>query len=77
MLGEGNDAAYGANTVDGMKNIIVSNVISNSLCEAVIIGGYLTNSVITNIVNANEDLNYSVRIDKKNGIKNVKFDNFM
>lgn len=77
LLGEGNDAAYGANTVDGMKNIIVSNVISNSLCEAVIIGGYLTNSVITNIVNANEDLNYSVRIDKKNGIKNVKFDNFM
>ena len=49
LLGSG-DGEYGKNPVDGMKYITVSNMICNSH-RAVIVGGYISDSSFSNIVN--------------------------
>ena len=67
------DAAYGKNERDGMRNITVSNVICNSR-RAVIIAGFLTDSVITNIVNRNPECE-TITIDRENGLNNVSISN--
>ncbi len=43
------DVAYGKNLPDSMRNIMISNVSSRSL-HAINIAGYLTDSVITNVI---------------------------
>lgn len=48
LLGE-LDGAYGKNLPDSMRNIMISNVSSGSL-HAINIAGYLTDSVITNVI---------------------------
>ena len=67
------DAAYGKNERDGMKNITVSNVICNSR-RAVNIAGFLTDSVITNIVNRNPECE-TITVDRENGLNNVSISN--
>lgn len=48
LLGE-LDGAYGRNLPDSMRNIMISNVSSGGL-HAINIAGYLTDSVITNVI---------------------------
>lgn len=72
LLGEG-DSAYGKNQPDSMSNITVSNVICNST-RAITIPGYLSDSVITNVVNRNPD-NSVVTVHRENGMKNVQISN--
>ena len=67
------DAAYGKNERDGMRNITVSNVICNSR-RAVNIAGFLTDSVITNIVNRNPECE-TITVDRENGLNNVSISN--
>ena len=67
------DAAYGKNERDGMRNITVSNVICNSR-RAVEIAGFLTDSVITNIVNRNPKCE-TITIHRENGLNNVSISN--
>ena len=67
------DAAYGKNERDGMRNITVSNVICNSR-RAVSIAGFLTDSVITNIVNRNPECE-TITVDRENGLNNVSISN--
>ena len=67
------DAAYGKNERDGMRNITVSNVICNSR-RAVKIAGFLTDSVITNIVNRNPECE-TITVDRENGLNNVSISN--
>lgn len=72
MLGTA-DTAYGKNNADGMKNIIISNVISNSR-EAIIVGGYISDSVISNVVNRNPDCP-CISVRRENGLINVQTSN--
>ena len=67
------DTAYGKNERDGMRNITVSNVICNSR-RAVNIAGFLTDSVITNIVNRNPECE-TITVDRENGLNNVSISN--
>ena len=67
------DASYGKNERDGMRNITVSNVICNSR-RAVNIAGFLTDSVITNIVNRNPECE-TITVDRENGLNNVSISN--
>lgn len=46
LLGEA-DSSYGVNRKDGLRNVIISNVLSQG--DGVIVGGYLSDSVITNV----------------------------
>ena len=67
LLGDGGD--YGENFTDGMRFITVSNVICDSR-EAVIVGGYLRDSSITNIVNRNPDCPV-IHVHHRDGMVNV------
>ena len=67
------DDEYGKNERNGMRNITVSNVICNSR-RAVRIAGFLTDSVITNIVNRNPECE-TITIDRENGLNNVSISN--
>ena len=67
------DTAYGKNERDGMRNITVSNVICNSR-RAVNIAGFLTDSVITNIVNRNPECE-TITVERENGLNNVSISN--
>ena len=69
MLGTA-DSGYGENSVDGMKNIIISNVISNS-SEAIVVGGYISDSVISNVINCNEEC-LCISVRRENGLINVQ-----
>ena len=72
LLGEA-DSEYGKNNADGMKNIIISNVISNSR-EAIIVGGYISDSTISNVINRNPKAQ-CISVRRENGMKNVKTSN--
>lgn len=69
----GDDNFYGENQPDSMRNITVSNIVCKSR-TAVSVEGYLTDSVITNIVNCNPDCE-AVSISRQNGINNVSVSN--
>lgn len=64
---------YGKNMPDSMSNITISNVICNRK-DAVMVQGYLVNSVISNITNRKEN-GYAVNVQRENGLKNVKITN--
>jgi len=68
MLGTA-DIGYGKNRVDGMKNISISNVISNSK-EAIVVGGYISDSVISNVINRNAECP-CISVRRENGLINV------
>lgn len=67
------DSEYGKNERDSMRNITLSNIICNST-TAVNIAGFLTDSVITNIVNRNPGCE-TVKIYRENGLNNVSVSN--
>ena len=52
LLGEGSH--YGENLPDDMHDVIVSNVVCNSE-RAVCVKGFLSNSIISNVINKNPD----------------------
>lgn len=58
-----------------MRNITISNVICNAN-EAIIVGGYLTDSTFSNIVNKKPDAPTFV-VKRENGLKNVKTENIV
>lgn len=72
LLGEG-DSAYGENKPDGLNNIAISNVICNSGI-AVLIGGYLKDSVLTNVINNNPN-SPAIKIERENSMQNVSISN--
>lgn len=67
VLGDG--GGYGENFPDSMCNISISNIVSNSR-DAVWIGGFLTDSVICNVINQNPD-RPAIVVKRENGLKNV------
>ena len=67
------DGEYGKNERDGMRNIFVSNVSCNSR-YAIEIAGFLTDSVITNVVNRNPKCE-TFKVDRENGLNNVSISN--
>ena len=74
LLGEW-DGAYGVNYPDGLKNIMVSNCSSNGR-HVINIGGYLMDSVITNIIGRNPNTD-AVLIGRENGLSNVQMSNIV
>lgn len=68
QLGEP-DGAYGRNEPDSMRAVAISNVICDSL-HAIYVLGYLTDSVITNVVNRCPDCP-AVSVLRPDGLKNV------
>ena len=69
----GDEGGYGENLLDSMRNVTVSNIICDSK-TAVRVAGYLTDSVITNIVNKNPDCE-AVLVSRENGLNNVTISN--
>ena len=69
------DGNYGVNLPDGMRNITISNVISYGR-YAVIVRGYLCDSVISNVVNNNPAVD-GVTVKRENGLVNVQMNNIV
>lgn len=67
LLGDPGD--YGENQPDSMKNISISNIVCNS-SRAINVEGFLTDSVITNVVNRNPDCP-AISVLRETGLKNV------
>ena len=74
LIGEG-DSAYGTNLPDGMTNITISNIISRSN-YAILVAGYLRDSVIANVVNRNPACPV-ISIARENGLVNVRTSNLV
>lgn len=64
---------YGENLPDSMRNVTVSNIVCHSR-SAVIVAGFLTDSVITNVVNKNPNCP-AVTVKRENGLDNVAISN--
>jgi hypothetical protein len=71
LLGEG--SLYGENLPDDMHDVTVSNVICNSK-RAVYVKGFLSNSVISNVINKNPDCE-AITVIREGGLKNVAITN--
>ena len=63
------DSEYGKNLPDGVRNVTISNVISRGE-QCIVVGGYLMDSVITNVINTNPDCPV-IRVERENGMVNV------
>ena len=72
LLGEP-DSGYGKVYPDSISNITISNVISNS-GTAIHNRGYLSNSVINNVINLNPERE-AIKVDRENAMKNVAINN--
>ena len=58
-----------------MRNITISNVVCNAN-EGILVEGYLTDSIISNVINKRSDTKtFSVR--RENGLNNVKLENII
>ena len=73
LLGDG--GRYGENLPDSMRNITISNVICNSK-TAITLEGYMTDSMITNVINKNPDCK-AVKIRKEENVKQVILSNII
>ena len=69
------DNCYGVNLPDGIKNITVSNVVSYGR-YAIVIRGYLRDSVISNVINNNPACE-GVTVKRENGVVNVQMNNIV
>ena len=69
----GDRGLYGENLPDSMRNVTVSNVICHSRA-AVIVEGFLSDSVITNVVNQNPSVP-AVTVSRPDGLRNVTISN--
>ena len=72
LLGEG-DSAYGKNLPESIFSVTISNIISSSGIP-VAIPGYLSDSVITNVVSRNPDQPV-IQVRREGGLKNVQISN--
>lgn len=72
LLGE-HDFYYGENSKDSMRNVTISNVICDSK-RAIIVPGYLSDSIICNVINKNPDCPV-IEVERKDGLKNVRVTN--
>ena len=70
LLGDG---CYGENWKDGLRNISISNVICNTK-HPIYVAGYLSDSVISNVVNTNPDCEM-LKVTHEDGLENVLFSN--
>jgi len=68
LLGCG-DGGYGVNLPDSMRNITISNVICDS-SRAIIVQGFLADSVISNVINRNPDCPV-IDVQRPGGLKHV------
>lgn len=66
---------YGDNLPDSMTNIAISNIICDS-DRGIIIGGYLKDSVISNVINKRKNAPL-LDIERENGAVNVKTENLV
>lgn len=73
LLGGG--GGYGVDAGYGLENIVVTNVISKSK-KTIELGGFMKDSVISNVVCRNP-IAPPVVVYRKNGVCNVKFDNIV
>lgn len=73
LLGDG--GAYAENLPDSMHGIIISNIICDS-DRGIIIGGYLKDSVISNVINRRKDAPL-IDVERENGMINVKTENLV
>ena len=73
LLGDG--GGYGTNHPDSMSAVTVSNVICRSN-TAITLAGFMTDSVITNIVNESKSPE-AVRVVRENGVTNVAISNIV
>lgn len=73
LLGDG--GGYGENGVDGMQNITISNIVCDSLW-AISVDSYLSNSVITNVINKNPNCP-AIHVCRRNGMVNVATSNIV
>ena len=69
----GDPGNYGENKPDSLRNIVVSNIICNTR-KAVYVNGFLTDSVISGIINKNPNCE-AVEVVRENGINNVVISN--
>ena len=69
------DSEYGKNLPDGVRNITVSNIVNRGQ-QCIVVGGYLKDSVITNVVNCNPDCPV-ITVDRENGLDNVLTSNLL
>lgn len=60
---------YGENKPDSMRNVTVSNIVCNSR-NAIFLQGFLTDSVICNVVNKNPNCS-AITVTREDGMKNV------
>ena len=67
------DSGYGINYPDGLRGVTISNVVCNSN-HGIIIGGYLKDSVITNLINKNPNCD-TIEVEREDGIENVLISN--
>ncbi|MBQ3094997.1 MAG: hypothetical protein IJC53_01000 [Clostridia bacterium] len=74
VLGEG-DGSYGRNLPDGLHHVTVSNVVSNGI-GCINIYGYLTDSVISNVINKNPGKPV-LKVRRENGTRNVMTSNLV
>ena len=58
-----------------LDNITVSNIITRGQ-QCIVVGGYLKDSVITNVVNCNPDCPV-ITVDRENGLDNVLTSNLL
>lgn len=68
LLGE-QDGAYGSNRPDSISRITVSNMLCDS-SNAILVNGYVANSVISNVMNNNPAAS-AIRVCREGGLKNV------
>ncbi|MBQ8578045.1 MAG: hypothetical protein IJ449_08825 [Clostridia bacterium] len=71
----GDGGGYGKNPEDGLRNITISNVICDAN-EAIRIGSYLNDSVISNVINKNPNCPV-LAVRQKDGLRNVSTANLV
>ena len=71
----GDMGGYGENKPDSMCNVTISNIVCNSR-SAVIVEGFLTDSVISNVVNKNPNCPV-LSVARENGLNNVSTFNLL
>ncbi len=63
------DSEYGKNLPDGVRNVTISNVINRGR-QCIVIGGYLMDSAISNIINVVPECPV-ISVERENGMVNV------
>ena len=69
------DSEYGKNLPDGVRNVTISNVVNHGQ-RCIVVGGYLKDSVISNVVNCNPDCPV-ITVDREDGLNNVLTSNLL